>query len=225
MNIKKYIIFENNNFVVFNKPQNISVHSGTNSVYNLIDEIKRFYKNKFLQLCHRLDKDTTGCLILAKNIKFLKAFNYILKNGKVKKEYNTITYGFINNNFDIITKQSILFNYNSKFKENNICINTKCEIIENFGSFSFLKIQLITGKFHQIRIHLSYIGFPIICDSRYGNLNLNKKLNSLGLYNIFLHSKNIFFQCPLTLENFYFEASYHVDFNFIVTILKNFKLK
>ncbi len=214
---KKYkisIIFENKNFIVLNKPSKISSHSGTNNKIGLIDILK--IKKKSLQLCHRLDKNTSGCIVLSKNKRFLIKFQFMLRNKKIKKEYHAIVHGNLKENFFIVTNQKILNKYNSKIKDNFNNVITYCEIIKSYINYSLLRIFIYTGKLHQIRIHLAYIGHPIICDNKYGNYFLDKNLLGCRINNIFLHARSLFFKCPLTNETFLIKAEYTPDLKKII---------
>ena len=222
MNIDALIIFENTNFIIVNKPVNISVHSGSKNVTGLIDLFQNNikYSNIKLKLAHRLDKNTTGCLILSKNDKFLNKFHDILKYKRVKKEYHALVYGKTQLNFNIITNQTFLNSYNNKIKKIDVAIETRCETIDYYINCSLIKIFLLTGKLHQIRIHLTSIGHPIICDPRYGNLVLNKNIFKTGMHYIFLHASSIAFECPLTFEFFSIKADYNSYFKKGITFFK-----
>lgn len=221
--ISDIILFENRHFIVINKPQNVSVHKGTGVTNGLIDLINNnlpHCENK-LKLAHRLDKGTTGCILLAKNITFLNKFHYMLRHKMVTKEYHAIVCGRPKEKFNIITEQKILNKYNKKIKNTMAVVETQCETIEYYKNYSLIKILLVTGKLHQIRIHLSAIGYPVICDTRYGNLTINKNLNTFGISNIFLHSNSILFTCPLTFKIFFIEANYNNNFKKTINFFKN----
>lgn len=221
--ISDIILFENDYFIVVNKPQNIAVHKGTKSNNCLLDLFNnniKYYDVK-LRLIHRLDKGTSGCILLAKNILFLRKFHYILKHKYVTKEYHALVCGKTKKKFCIITDQKMLNNYNRKITRSLSVVETHCETIEFYKDYSLIKIFLITGKLHQIRIHLSSIGHPVICDNRYGNLTVNKKLNASGINNIFLHANSVSFTCPLTFKPFFIEAPYSDYLKKTINFIKN----
>ncbi|MDP2763056.1 MAG: RluA family pseudouridine synthase [Enterobacteriaceae bacterium] len=227
-NINKHMLFENENFVVINKPSNLAVHGGTKINSNIIDILRNSdnYKDSFIELVHRIDKDTSGCLLLAKNKKFLTKMHDLLKKGKIIKEYHIIVSGKTKKKFKINLKQEILNNYNKKIKKTETITTTYCETIKNYDTFSFIKAFPKTGKMHQLRIHLAHIGNPIACDNKYGNVLLNKNFKLFGISRLFLHSASIKFKCPITNESFNIKAPYDNNMTMILNkigIIKNAK--
>ncbi|ADM89732.1 putative pseudouridine synthase, RluA family [Candidatus Zinderia insecticola CARI] len=196
--IKK--IFEDKYIIIINKPNYLSVHSGYKIKLNLIEFLKKKYNLKLINLIHRIDKDISGILLLSKSKKILKIINKKFKNKKIKKNYLSIVHG----NLNFINKKIKLF-----FKKNNNFINKKnyinrngkktysiISLIKIYKNFSLINIKLITGKMHQIRMHLNFLGFPIIFDKKYGNKKLDKKIyNKYKIKNkkIYLSSNNINF--------------------------------
>ena len=204
--IMMQIIYEDDEFIVFNKPSSFAVHSGTNTGYGLIDVIRSTKKNhERIDLLHRLDKDTSGCLILTKSLKTLKNLQIKIQNNNFKKKYLCLVKG----NWDKKIKESKISLSRNKKKYEAITI---FKIIKNFEDTTLLEIDLITGRYHQIRKHCANLNFPIIGDSKYGDKHINKKYKNKGLNRIFLHSfsvefyfnKKNYFVCPLPaeLENF-----------------------
>ncbi|HIH2762682.1 MAG TPA: RluA family pseudouridine synthase [Candidatus Azoamicus sp. MARI] len=228
LDLSKYIVFENNNFIVFNKPFNLSVHGGSKVEYNLIDYLKYYspFKGEYLELAHRLDKDTSGCLILAKNKNFLTRFNVLLKSNCVEKEYHALVKGHINNLFNTNLKDDLLNNYNIKIMSKNRFTINYYSIINTFSNFSLIKIFPITGKMHQIRIHLSYLGNPIAGDNKYGSKKFNFCIKNFGLNRMFLHFKSIKFRCPIDNIFYFISTEYDSDLSyFIKKILGEFNAK
>lgn len=211
LNLSKYIVFENNNFIIFNKPFNISVHGGSKTPYNLIDYLKYYsrFKTEYVELAHRLDKATSGCLILAKNKVFLKKFHLLLKSNCVEKEYHALVKGCLNNLFNTSFKDELLNNYNIKIKLKNKSTINYYSVINKFDSFSLINIFPITGKMHQIRIHLSYLGNPIAGDFKYGSKRFNFDMKRFGLNRMFLHFKSIKFKCPI--DNKFYSVNTEYD--------------
>lgn len=190
--LNKIFIFENKNFIVINKPISLPVHKGSKNIYNLLDIVKNLSKYK-LNLLHRIDIDTTGCILFSKSLNFLKIGNKLFLKKKIIKEYLLCVYGVTKKHFKIKTKLKFLNKYNNKLKKKDLIVTTECKTLFNFKKFSFVKVFLNSGKLHQIRIHLSSIGHPLINDSRYGNLFLNKYLSHIGINKIFLHAYKLTF--------------------------------
>ncbi len=209
--IVKNIITENKNFLAIDKPPNLPTHGGSNIKEDLITTLRNInrYKNKYIELCHRLDKETSGCIIIAKNKKFLKKFQELLLKKKIKKEYHTLVEGNTKAAFKIKITQKILNFYNRKIKKKNKQTETYCKIIKFKKKQSLIKVFPKTGKTHQIRIHLAHIGYPIVFDKKYGK-KLSNKINNKK--KMFLHSKSIKFKCPISKIKFYIKTHYNNKF-------------
>jgi len=221
--MKLNILFENDNFIAINKDINISVHKGTNSIINVIDIFKQTvkYKKTFLKLAHRLDKSTSGCLIIAKNKNFLKSFQLLLFKRDINKEYHTIVAGKTKKEFSIQTKQTLLNKYNNKIKNNDTITLSVCNTIKHYNDkYSLIKIKLITGKLHQIRIHLTHIGHPIVCDQKYGNCTINKQFIDRKINSMFLHAKSINFFCYVSKKQFDIHAKYNCSVKKLIKYIK-----
>jgi len=166
---------------------------------------------------HRLDKDTSGCLILIKNKNYIYQLNK--KNNTITKEYHALVVGNTQNNFNIILQQSILNKYNKKIKNDEKNTISYCKKIKSYKSYSFIKILPVTGKIHQIRIHLSHIGHPVLNDKKYGNLNFNNNMKKIGISRLLLHSASIKFICPIQHEEINIKAPYDNIINNILNKL------
>jgi 23S rRNA pseudouridine955/2504/2580 synthase len=152
---------------------------------------------------HRLDRDTSGVLLLAKKRSALTALHAALREGRVKKYYLTLIKGDWRGQ-----KQSVrlsLHKYVLASGERRVAVNaagqeahTVFRLEQACGEFSLLRAELKTGRTHQIRVHLAHLGFPIAGDDKYGDFELNKKLARAGLKRMFLHASNIGFEHPAT---------------------------
>ena len=213
--IKKYagnILFENDNYIVINKKSGIAVHGGTKNIIGLIDIIReKFGKN--IDLCHRIDKNTTGCLVFGKNKKAVKFFNNLLIDNNVKKTYQAVLRGKLKKN--IVTNKPIYKNIATKSK-NSI---SKFKIIEHLNNATLVEVQIYTGRSHQIRIHAASINHPIIFDNRYGDNEFNKSFDKNIRKKIALHSKSISF-INLDSEILNIECNPPNEFNDLVKMLK-----
>lgn len=197
----------------------MAVHNGTKSEKNIIDLIKN-KEYEYIELCHRLDKNTSGCIILAKNKDFLSNFNKLISEKKIIKEYHAIIKGNLEKiKIQIKTKNKLNL-YNSKINDNNKYSETVIKNIENYKNASLIKIMPITGRLHQIRIHLTYIGYPIANDEKYGNKTFNNEIKKYGNSRMFLHAKTIKFTCPITKKKFNITAEYDYEFTKLIEKLK-----
>ena len=181
------ILYDDNNYLVINKKRGISVHGGTKNYIGIIDLARKKY-GKEIDLCHRLDKDTTGCLVLAKNKKSVKHFNESLKNQNISKNYSAILKGNLMN--DINVDMPIYKNDSNKLKSST----SKFKIVKEINNCTLVDIQIFTGRTHQIRIHASSIGHPILFDNKYGDKEFNKLFKTKNQKDIMLHSRSIIFK-------------------------------
>ena len=181
------ILYNDNNYLVINKKRGISVHGGTKNYIGIIDIARKKY-GKEIDLCHRLDKDTTGCLVLAKNKKSVKHFNESLKNYSINKHYSAILKGNLMN--DINVDMPIYKNDSNKLKSST----SKFKIVKELNNCTLVDVQIFTGRTHQIRIHASSIGHPVLFDNKYGDKDFNKLFKTKNQKDIMLHSRSIIFK-------------------------------
>jgi len=200
--MKEKLIYEDKYIIVFNKPSSFSVHSGTNTGYGLIDVIRKFRKDfKRLDLLHRLDKETSGCVIITKSYESLKIFQKKIKNKEINKKYLCLVKGRWNAK---IKKSTHRLTRDSK----TVDAETHFKVIKYYKNSTLLEAELITGRYHQIRKHCEILNHPIIGDKKYGDRALNKLYKEKGLSRIFLHAslikfylnKEIIVECPLPIE-------------------------
>ena len=173
------IIYEDDNIVVVNKPAEIEV-VGENS---LTTELCKYYNSTSIFPCHRLDRNTTGLVLLAKNEKALNILLDKFKNREIEKHYRALVYGIPCKKEDTLTaylfkdaKKSLVYISDIPKKGYEKIITSYKVISSNSkNNTSFLDVNLHTGKTHQIRAHLAHIGYPIIGDGKYGDREINKK--------------------------------------------------
>lgn len=194
-NFRKSIIFENSNFLIVNKSSGISSHSGTKQNFGLIDIARSCIKGEDIDLCHRLDKDTSGCIVISKNKLFLSHFNKLLKKRLVGKTYIAIVCGNLKKSF--IVNKSLSSAYLKQNKRSILSSNGKQAYseffpIKQYKNLTLAKVKISTGKLHQIRAHAFINGTPVLNDKKYGY-----KIKEHGNFNEFkrlaLHSQKINF--------------------------------
>ena len=167
--ISQAILYEDKNYIIINKPTGIAVHGGTDNRYGLVSVMRDMFSEK-VDLCHRIDKETSGCLVFSLNKKSTKHFNDLLQSRKVTKKYKAILKG-------TISKDIFINNYIGD--EPQLAIST-FNIINSSENASYVDIEITTGRTHQIRIHSNEIGHPVINDSKYGDWKFNRSIKNFG---------------------------------------------
>tara|TARA_B100000965_G_scaffold162156_1_gene135067 strand:+ start:1308 stop:2207 length:900 start_codon:yes stop_codon:yes gene_type:complete len=184
----EYIIENNDDFIVINKPSGIAVQAGTKSFKNIIDILKdtKHFENTKPYIVHRIDKQTSGILIVAKNRKYAQLFTSLFRIRKIHKTYIALTYGKVSKLIKIMKDNLVYYENNKKTVQTAI---SYLKILKSNDSFSYLELNPITGRKHQLRKQLLNIGNPIIGDDKY--FDINKK--RLKFKNLMLHAYKIKF--------------------------------
>jgi len=192
-----YIIENNENFLVINKPTGIPVQSGTKSFKNIIDILKnsKYFENSKPFIVHRLDKETSGVLIIAKNRKFAQLFTSLFRIRKIHKTYLAIVYGKVDKSIKVMRDDLIYYENNKKIFQKAV---SNLKIIKSNEGYSYLELNPITGRKHQLRKQLLKIGCPIIGDDKYF-LNDRKRIK---IKNLMLHAYKIKFMINNIQYNF-----------------------
>ena len=205
------IVYEDDALLAINKPSGVAVHGGSGVSFGVIEQLRSARPQaKFLELVHRLDRETSGVLMLAKKRSALTGMHEIMREGKSDKRYYTLVLGQWKN-----VKQHVklpLHKFDTPQGEKRVMVredgqasHTIFTLLKSWPefslpAFSLLEAQLKTGRTHQIRVHLSHLGFPIAGDDKYGDFTRNKELMKKGLKRMFLHAHSISFTHPLTGE-------------------------
>jgi 23S rRNA pseudouridine955/2504/2580 synthase len=200
-----YVIENNENFIVINKPTGIPVQSGTKSFKNIIDILKntKYFENSKPFIVHRLDKETSGVLIIAKNRKYAQLFTSLFRIRKIHKTYLSLVYGKVNKSIKVMKDDLIYYENNRKITQKAI---SNLKVIRSNEGYSYLELNPITGRKHQLRKQLLNIGCPIIGDDKYFLNNMKRIKNK----NLMLHAYKIKFMINNVQYNF--KAKYNEIF-------------
>ena len=201
------VIFEDAHLLVIDKPAGVAVHGGSGVSFGVIEQLRAARPEaKFLELVHRLDRDTSGLLLLAKKRSALTSLHEQMRDGHTDKRYLTMVAGDWKN-----ARQHVklaLHKYSTADGERRVAVqadgqasHTVFTLLKKFKDFALLEAELKTGRTHQIRVHTSASGFPILGDDKYGDFALNKALQKATdargtLKRMFLHAYQITFTHP-----------------------------
>ena len=195
--LRASIVEENDDYIALDKPEGIASHGGSGISIGVIETIRNFGKSyRDAKLVHRLDKDTSGCQVIAKNNKFLRNCNKLISERKVKKTYQAIVHGnWIHKDgiYEINIEKNMLIGKERmvRISDGGKIAKTFFKVIESSKHFSLIQCELITGRTHQLRVHLSELGFPIVGDKKYGTKE-NKFSSSSGhKKRMYIHAKSL----------------------------------
>jgi 23S rRNA pseudouridine955/2504/2580 synthase len=193
------VLFEDKRLLVIDKPSGTAVHGGSGVSHGII-ELLRFARPdlKDLSLVHRLDRDTSGCLVLAKRRSALRALHEQFREGAVEKNYLALVAG--DWQLGELLVEAPLLVQNRKGGERHVVVSdegrraaTRFRLSRRFGDFSLLQCQPLSGRTHQIRVHAQFQGHPLVVDDRYGEAEANNAAKAAGLKRLFLHAQSIAF--------------------------------
>ncbi|HCX34030.1 MAG TPA: RNA pseudouridine synthase [Rhodocyclaceae bacterium] len=200
------VLFEDDALLVLDKPAGRAVHGGSGISHGVIEQLRAERPEaKFLELVHRLDRDTSGVLLLARKRSALTAMHARLRAGEVRKTYLALVSGRWREAERRI--ELPLHKFVTPEGERRVAVRadgkpavSRVRLLRRWRNFSLLEVELETGRTHQIRVHLAHLGFPILGDEKYGDFALNRKLAKAGLKRMFLHATELAFLHPLRGE-------------------------
>ena len=206
-----FIIENNENFIVINKPAGIAVQSGTKSFKNVVDTLRetKYFENSKPFIVHRLDKETSGILIVAKNRDYAQLFTSLFRIRKIHKTYLAVVYGEVSKDIKVLEDDLVLYENDKKIVQK---ATSYLKILKSNSLYSLLELRPITGRKHQLRKQLYNIGNSIIGDDKY---YVKKSADFIKSKNLMLHAYQIKFMINNVKYNF--EADFNKEFkDFIV---------
>ena len=197
--VERSIIHEDSELIVLNKPSGIAVHGGSGLSFGIIEAMRQIRPElKTLELVHRLDRDTSGCLLLTKKRSALRQLHELIRNSEMKKYYLALCQGKWRGNSQIIDvplkKNTLksgerLVRVDSEGKEAKSRFSCK----QRFKMATLMDVEIFTGRTHQIRVHAAHAGHPLAGDDKYGDKSFNQEMKKRGLKRLFLHAAKLSF--------------------------------
>ncbi|HYW76363.1 MAG TPA: RluA family pseudouridine synthase [Gammaproteobacteria bacterium] len=223
------ILHEDDSLLIVNKPSGLPVHGGSGLDGGLIEALRRLRGEPGLELAHRLDRDTSGCLVIARKRSALRALHAAFREGRVDKRYLALVAGRVPKPF---TSEAPLERFVKQGGERHVAVTragraarTRFRPLARGDEFTLVEALPDTGRTHQIRVHATHSGHPIAGDPRYGDKSLNRKLRQLGLRRLALHAAGLSFEHPGTGERMNFTAPVPDDLLPVVTRLTGYQPK
>jgi 23S rRNA pseudouridine955/2504/2580 synthase len=223
--LKAAILYEDEWLLAINKPAGIAVHGGSGISRGVVEQLRlERPEARFLELVHRLDRDTSGVLLLAKRRSSLLAMHRQLREGTVRKLYRVLVKGRWR-----VDQRSVklpLHKYVLPSGERRVAVKTDglpahtvFRLQKSWRAYSLLEADLKTGRTHQIRVHLAHVGYPVAGDDKYGDFTLNKLLARQGLKRMFLHAGETAFTHPQSGATLALEAPLPPELQAFLAIL------
>ncbi len=200
--LESRVLYEDQRMLVLNKPATVAVHGGSGISFGVIEALRASRPQApFLELVHRLDRDTSGCLLLAKRRSQLRALHEMLRAGTINKRYTALVRGRWTQAKRTITAPLSKNQLKSgerlaRVDPDGKPASTRFCPLSVYDNASLMEIGLDTGRTHQIRVHAAHIGFPVAGDEKYGDPVFNRELRRRGLRRLFLHAASLQFQDP-----------------------------
>ncbi|WP_391529429.1 23S rRNA pseudouridine(955/2504/2580) synthase RluC [Photorhabdus akhurstii] len=222
------ILYEDDHILVLNKPSGTAVHGGSGLSFGVIEGLRVLRPEaKFLELVHRLDRDTSGILLIAKKRSTLRALHEQLRLKQMQKDYLALVRGQWQSHCKVV--QAPLLKNILQSGERIVKVNsegkpseTRFKVEERFTNATLVKASPVTGRTHQIRVHTQYAGHPIAFDDRYGDKVFDSQLSDTGLNRLFLHASALKFTHPSTGETLRLEAPMDEQLRYCIKTLRQY---
>lgn len=211
------IVFEDEHFLVLNKPAGLAVHGGSGVSFGVIELLRRQRPQaKFLELAHRLDRETSGLLIVGKKRAALNHIQDQMREGGIEKRYYALVRGRWLNQMQHV--KLALHKFLTEGGERRVTASHEgkpahsiVRLVARWARYSLVEVELKTGRTHQIRVHMQTLGFPLLGDDKYGDFTLNKQLVREGLPRMFLHAAHLVLTHPVSGERLSLRAALPPD--------------
>ena len=215
--VRAAVIHEDARLLVLDKPAGLAVHGGSGLSFGAIEALRALYPDEALELAHRLDRDTSGCLLIARDRPALRQLHALLRDGGVEKHYAALVAGRWRLGSKTIDAPVLTHTRQGGERVVRVHAAGKTAISRfvprrNFRALATLMdVAIDTGRTHQIRVHAAFAGHPVAGDDKYGDRDVNRRLQGLGLHRMFLHAAELSFRWPDTGRAFRIAAPLSAD--------------
>jgi 23S rRNA pseudouridine955/2504/2580 synthase len=220
--VEQAIVHADDNLLVLAKPSGLAVHGGSGLSFGVIEALRASRPGEELELAHRLDRDTSGLLLIARNRPALRVLHGLLRDGLVEKRYMTLVKGSWNLGTKTIdapldTEARRAGERVVRVQAAGKAATTTFSPVDFFGArATLLSVELGTGRTHQIRVHAAFAGHPVAGDDKYGDHAFNADMKELGLKRLFLHAQSLSFEWPRSQKNYAFNQPLPDDLSVVV---------
>ncbi|HDN9017077.1 ribosomal large subunit pseudouridine synthase C [Aeromonas salmonicida] len=210
--LESQILFEDDAMIVLNKPSGMAVHGGSGLSFGVIEGLRALRPDaRFLELVHRLDRDTSGVLLVAKKRSALRSLHEQLRVKTMRKQYLALVRGQWQPHVKVVNAPLRKNDLQSgervvRVSSDGKPSETRFRIARQFAEATLVECSPITGRTHQIRVHTQHAGHPIACDDKYGEAAFDEKMRSQGLKRLFLHAWKLTFTHPVDGREVLIEA-------------------
>jgi 23S rRNA pseudouridine955/2504/2580 synthase len=229
--LERAVIFEDKHLLVIDKPPGVAVHGGSGMSYGVIEALRASRPRETLELVHRLDRDTSGCLAIARDRATLVSLHALIRDGGMHKTYLALVSG----SWQLGTKRidAPLATGNRRQGERHVRVaaagKDSVSVFKPeqfFGSLATLmQVDIPTGRTHQIRVHAAFAGHPLLGDDKYGDRQRNADMKALGLKRIFLHAQSLAFDWPGSGVPFHVSAPLPADLAAVIDAISQKKVR
>lgn len=221
------ILFEDNRLIVLDKPSGMAVHGGSGLSFGVIEALRAARPEApYLELVHRLDRETSGCLMVAKRRSYLRALHKLLRQGNVEKRYLALVRG----HWDLGTQllEDPLKTHHREGGERHVKVEeggksaaSRFSPVQTFRAASLVEVEIHTGRTHQIRVQAAEAGHPLAGDEKYGDPDFNRRARAMGLRRMFLHAHSLAYEDPISREWRSFSSPLPGDLRAVLEVLES----
>ncbi|MES9945466.1 MAG: 23S rRNA pseudouridine(955/2504/2580) synthase RluC [Candidatus Thiodiazotropha sp.] len=200
--LEQAVVYEDERLMVLNKPSGMAVHGGSGVSSGIIEALRVIRPDeRHLELVHRLDRETSGCLMISKRRSSLRMLHELIRENRVDKRYLALLAGSWRKGtrvVDMPLKKNTLQGGERvvRVDAEGKPAETRYKRLQRFKEATLVEVELITGRTHQIRVHSAWLGSPVLGDSKYGEDAANRRFREMGLKRLFLHAHQVSFRWP-----------------------------